>query len=259
MTEAIQSVLAQTYADYEVIVVDDGSTDNTRDAVTGVSDRVIYVHQENHGPSSARNHGIRLARGKYIAFLDSDDLVLPTKLEKQVACMEKNPGVFLSHTSYLRMNADGKYIEPVRSGTFSGRVYPKIIARCPIATPTVMVRRQSLGQNLRFEENIFPGEDIILWTRLARESPVLGIDEPLTKIRIHRGSTAFGLRSQVIGVRNIIKYTVGRNPVLMARIFPMLSLRALLWCWHIIRRILARGLHLQKRNGTGFEVLDDNI
>jgi hypothetical protein len=248
LKEAIESVLAQTYTDYEVIVVDDGSTDNTRDSVAGVSDRLIYVHQENHGVSSARNHGIRLARGKYIAFLDSDDLFLPTKLEKQVAYMEKNPGVVLSHTSYLRVNADGKHIEPVRSGTFSGHVYPKIIRRCPIATPTVMVHREALGENMRFLETISIGEDVILWIQLARRSAILGIDEPLTKIRIHRGSTAFDLQSQVIGVRNIIKYIVGRNPVLMARIFPMLSLRALLWCWrHMAHPVLTRGCQLIQR------------
>lgn len=210
--EAIQSVLDQTYTDYEVIVVDDGSTDNTRDAVVGVSDKLIYVYQENHGPSSARNHGIRLARGKYIAFLDSDDLFLPAKLEKQVAYMEKNPEVLLSHTSYERVNADGRYIESVRSGTFSGHVYPEIIRGCPIAMPTVMVRRQSTGQDLRFEENVFPGEDIILWTRLARESSVLGIDEPLARVRIHESNVALNPEAQIVGLINIIEYTVRRQP-----------------------------------------------
>ena len=210
--EAIQSVLVQTYTDYEIIVVDDGSTDNTCDVVAGLSDKVRYLHQQNAGPSSARNRGIHLARGKYIAFLDSDDLFLPAKLEKQVACMERNPEVILSHTSYQRVNADGRYIESVRSGTFSGHVYPKIIRRCPITTPTVMIRRQSTGQDLRFEENVFPGEDIILWTRLARESPVLGIDEPLTRVRIHESNVAFNRQAQIVGLMNIIEYTIRRQP-----------------------------------------------
>ncbi len=214
LKEAIESVLAQTYTDYEVIVVDDGSTDNTRDSVAGVSDRLIYVHQENHGVSSARNHGIRLARGKYIAFLDSDDLFLPTKLEKQVAYMEKNPEVILSHTSYERMDVDGKYIEPVRSGTFSGQVYPGIIRRCPIATPTVMVHREALGENMRFLETISIGEDVILWIQLARRSAILGIDEPLTRVRIHESNVAFNPQAQIVGLMNIIEYTVRRQPAL---------------------------------------------
>lgn len=209
--EAIQSVLAQTYTDYEIIVVDDGSTDNTHEIITGLSDKIIYVYQENHGASSARNHGIRLARGTYIAFLDSDDLFLPAKLEKQVACMEKNPGVILSHTSYQRVNADGEYIGSVRSGTFSGQVYPKIIKRCPIATPTVMVRRQDPGQDFKFEEDVFPGEDVILWIQIARKSTILGIDEPLSRIRIHGISAALDPDSQIAGVTNIIEYTVKRD------------------------------------------------
>jgi len=71
--EAIQSVLEQTYTDYEIIVVDDGSTDNTRETVTALSDKIIYIYQQNQGRSYARNHGISLAKGDYIAFLDSDD------------------------------------------------------------------------------------------------------------------------------------------------------------------------------------------
>jgi glycosyltransferase involved in cell wall biosynthesis len=87
--EAIDSILAQTYADYEIIVVDDGSTDGTRQALQRWIDdgTICYYYQENRGESAARNHGIRKARGQYIAFLDSDDLFLPTKFEKQVACL----------------------------------------------------------------------------------------------------------------------------------------------------------------------------
>ena len=211
--EAIQSVLEQTLSDYEIIVVDDGSTDNTREVVRSFSDkRIRYVYQENRGRSSARNHAIGLAQGEYVAFLDSDDLFMPTKLEKQVACMEKNPNVLLSHTSYIRVNAGGEYIEEVESGTFSGKVYPEIIRGCPIATPTVMVQRNALGANMRFEESIRIGEDTILWTQLARKSIILGIDEPLAKVRIHGDNAAFDPRQQIIGLMNIIEYTIRRNP-----------------------------------------------
>jgi glycosyltransferase involved in cell wall biosynthesis len=211
--EAIQSVLEQTLSDYEIIVVDDGSTDNTREVVSSFSDkRIRYVYQENHGRSSARNHAISIAQGRYIAFLDSDDLFLPTKLEKQVTYMEKNPGVLLSHTSYLRVNAQGEYIEKVKSGTFSGRVYPEIVRGCPIATPTVMIQRRALGGNLRFEENILIGEDVILWTQLARKSIILGIDEPLAKVRIRGNNAALDPRQQIIGLMNMIEYTIRWSP-----------------------------------------------
>lgn len=225
LKEAIQSVLEQTYADYEVIVVDDGSIDNTCEVVNTFTDeRIRYVFQENRGRSAARNHGINLAQGKYIAFLDSDDLFLPTKLEKQVSCMEKNPGVLLSHTSYLRVNVRGEFIAEVKSGTFSGKVYPNILRRCPTATPTVMIRKEALGENLRFEETIHIGEDVILWTQLAKKSKFIGITEPLTKVRIHGGNAAFDPKMQIVGLTNIIEYAIKRDPDLSFIVRPKLLL-----------------------------------
>jgi glycosyltransferase involved in cell wall biosynthesis len=209
--EAVQSVLEQTYTDYEIIVVDDGSTDNTKGVVTGLSERIVYVYQPNHGRSNARNHGMSMAKGKYIAFLDSDDLFLPTKLEKQVEGIEKRPDVLLSHTSYQWINTINKYTEEVKSGRFSGYVYPKIIQRCPIATPTVMLRREALGEKIKFEEAISNGEDVILWVRFAHKSPILGIDEALTQVRIHGNNAAIDSQSQISGVMNVLEYTVRRE------------------------------------------------
>jgi glycosyltransferase involved in cell wall biosynthesis len=213
LREAIQSVLDQTYSEHEIIVVDDGSTDNTREVVNKFSDkRVRYVFQENRGRSNARNHGISLAQGRYIAFLDSDDVFVPAKLEKQVSCMEKNPGVLLSHTSYLRIDANEEYIKEVTSGTFSGKVYPNIMRWCPIATPTVMILREALGESLRFEESIHIGEDIILWAQLAKKSPFIGITEPLTKVRMHRNNAAFDPHAQITGLTNIVEFAIRLDP-----------------------------------------------
>ncbi|MFC1848223.1 glycosyltransferase family 2 protein [Chloroflexota bacterium] len=211
LAEAVQSVLAQTYTDFEIIIVDDGSTEPIASHL-GIDDqRICYIRQENRGPAAARNRGIDFARGYYIAFLDSDDLFLPTKLEKQVACMEKNPDILLSHTSYQRINAGGEYIEEIRSGAFSGRVYPQIISCCPIATPTVMIRRQGSTKTIRFEESIRIGEDVILWTQIARKSTILGIDEPLTKVRIHANSAAINPQAQITGLMNIMNYSIKEN------------------------------------------------
>jgi len=188
---AVGSVLAQTFPDFEVIVVDDGSEELPR-FLDGAGDpRIRYVRQEHRGASAARNHGIRLARGKYVAFLDADDLFLPEKLEVQVGRMEARPDVPLSHTSYRRMDAVGNDLEEIRSGTFGGWVYPGIVTRCPIATPTVMVRRETLAQQgFAFEESVRIGEDVILWIDVARRHEILGIDRTLTKVRVH-GRNAF--------------------------------------------------------------------
>src|SRR3990172_2985097 len=96
--EAVRSVLEQTYSHHEVIVVDDGSTDNSEDVLRLFGERIQYIHQENRGPSAARNGGIRLAKGDYICFLDADDLWLPGELEVQVSFMgcHKDVGLVLS-------------------------------------------------------------------------------------------------------------------------------------------------------------------
>jgi glycosyltransferase involved in cell wall biosynthesis len=208
LTEAVQSVLDQTYTDSEIILVDDGSTEDITSHIDIGDERIRYVRQENKGPAAARNHGIDLARGCYVAFLDSDDLFLPTKLEKQVTCMEEHPDILLSHTSYQRISAEGEYIEEMKSGTLSGRVYPEIILHCPITTPTVMIRREGFSKEMRFEESIQLGEDTILWMRFAKKSEIMGLDEPLTKVRMHGNNATLDLEAQIIGRMNVINHAI---------------------------------------------------
>ena len=241
LQESIQSVLAQTYTDFEVILVDDGSTESLSSLVSVSDERVRYVRQENKGPAAARNHGIRLALGQYLAFLDSDDVFLPTKLEKQVAAMELHPDVLLSHTSYQRMTADGTPVRLVRSGTLTGRVYPQIIRRCTIATPTVMVRSEALGERRRFEESLRVGEDVIMWTGLAKEAAILGIDEPLAKVRIHGNNASLSPQAQITGLRAIISHTIRNNPDLSLcfRLQVLSGMYAALLYWHLRKPLCA--------------------
>jgi glycosyltransferase involved in cell wall biosynthesis len=212
LREAIQSVLDQTYSDFEIIVVDDGSTEPINSNLQIKDERIRHIRQENAGPAAARNRGIDLAQGYYIAFLDSDDLFLRTKLQKQVDCMEKHPDVLLSHTSYQRMNIKAQYVAEIRSGTFSGRVYPRIVLDCPIATPTVMIRGKGLGKELRFDENMRAGEDIVFWTKIAKKSLIIGIDEPLSIVRIHGDNIVLDPRAKIIGYTDIIEQTIRRDP-----------------------------------------------
>jgi glycosyltransferase involved in cell wall biosynthesis len=199
------SVLTQTFNDFELILVDDGS-DSALDELKQVSDpRILYLSQENKGPAAARNAGIRYAKGKYIAFLDSDDLFLPHKLQIQFDYMEKNPDIALSHTSYIRIGTGGAAIERINSGNFSGKVYPDIILCCPIATPTVMVRKD-IVEGLQFEESVRLGEDVILWINIAKKYEIRGIDEALTNVRIHGSNAIHNLEKQVIGSKLILKY-----------------------------------------------------
>src|SRR5438477_8352790 len=107
LVQAIQSVLAQTYQDFEIIVVDDASTDNTNGVLQSFADRICYVRQDRGGPSAARNRGILQARGELIAFLDADDLWRPTKLARQVDYLKCHPQACLVYTDFTRGSRPG--------------------------------------------------------------------------------------------------------------------------------------------------------
>ncbi|NDJ62769.1 MAG: glycosyltransferase, partial [Chloroflexi bacterium] len=186
--EAVESVLAQTYQDFEIIVVDDGSTDDTAEVLAAYSDRIRYIRQDNSGVSAARNHGMRLARGSYIAFLDSDDLFLPNKLAVQVSYFEDHPNVAMTYTAYISVDEN---LQPLN--THPAREYPgghkEMLIACTIATPTVMFRRSILDALEPFDEHMHLAEDIDLWVRIATRYAFATIQEPLTYVRIHSGGT----------------------------------------------------------------------
>ncbi len=213
LRDALASVLAQTLDDFEVIVVDDGSDERPGFLDEQADPRIRYVRQEHRGASAARNHGIRLARGQYVAFLDADDAFLPEKLSFQVGAMETRPDLPLSHTSYRRMDAMGNDLEEIRSGAFSGKVYPGIVMQCPIATPTVMVRREALErEELAFEESVTIGEDVIMWTDVARQHEIMGIDRTLTKVRVHGRNAFADPDAQYRGGVEILRHAFRTDP-----------------------------------------------
>ena len=144
---AIKSVLKQTYSDFELIVVDDGSTDDTGLRVRQLNDsRLKYIWQPNHGRSHARNRAILEAKGSFIAFLDSDDLYLPEKLALQVDYFNQHPEVSMIYTSAYCINEAGNRLPETYEATVSGHIYQDIAFFRPvtITLPTVMVRRKVL-------------------------------------------------------------------------------------------------------------------
>jgi glycosyltransferase involved in cell wall biosynthesis len=198
LVEAVQSVLNQSFSDFELILVDDGSDQVLPVEFIESDRRIRYIRQKNQGPAAARNAGIDATSSEYIAFLDSDDVFFPNKLERQLDLMDRNPTITLSHTSYFQMGANGDSGELVPSGIFSGIVYPDLIKSCPIATPTVVLRRSAIGNNLRFNEKIRIGEDILFWIDLTLSNHmILGINEPLTKVRLHGHNAAYDPQSQI--------------------------------------------------------------
>lgn len=187
--ETIDSVLSQTYKDYEIIVVDDGSTDNTKEILQPHMGKIRYMYKENGGPASARNVGIKNAQGEYIAFLDSDDLWLPEKLEKQVRYFEEYPEVGLVFTDCIRFNEKGsEERHNLKKGLISDDMFVNIWWENLIPNLTVMVRKSCFEKVGVFDESkqIVSVEDREMWLRIAREYRVGYLEEALAKYRIRQ-------------------------------------------------------------------------
>jgi glycosyltransferase involved in cell wall biosynthesis len=165
---AVASALNQTYRDFELIVVDDGSTDGTREALEPVSDRLRYLWQENRGPSAARNAGIKVARGSIFAFLDSDDLWLPDHLESAVAALGEQPSAVLATTCPGRPPFGPQRTEPSRLVDPLPRLFTDHFVSW---IPCVVVRREALVAIGGFDEQVRAGEHHDAYLRLALLGP----------------------------------------------------------------------------------------
>ena len=207
LKRAAESVLNQTFTNLECIIVDDASTDNTKDIVTEFDDdRIIYLkHEENKHVSAARNTGINRAQGKYVAFLDDDDMWLPTKLERQVQLLES-----LDETVgfvYCWMNYyDGDTLVQERLPTLRGDIFEKALASQPIGNAsTLLVRKKCIEDIGGFDTNLLRGNDGDFIRRLCHSYKVDYIPEVLVKYFVNHGkkritrSNEEGIRRNIIG------------------------------------------------------------
>ncbi len=168
---SLDSVLAQEYSPMEVIVVDDGSTDNTRELMAGYRDRVRVLTQPNKGVSAARNLGIREAKGQFIALLDSDDAWTPEKLCVQVDFMTANPGVLICQTDEIWIR-NGRRVNPkVKHKKPSGMIFEPSLKLCLVSPSAVMMRRELFEIKGLFNEDFPVCEDYDLWLRVTRGYP----------------------------------------------------------------------------------------
>ena len=188
---AIQSVIDQTYPYWELIVVDDGSEDNTSEIATSFRHPGIKVlQQENQGQSGARNTGIESARGKYIAFLDADDLWEKQKLEKQIRCFQDSKDKLgFVHTGYREFDGKRDYfpkpLRYVRKSKLRGMVFQDLVIHNFIGVLTVMIPKCILDEVGVFDRNLINSPDWDLWLRITRKYPIEYIDQPLARYRLN--------------------------------------------------------------------------
>lgn len=179
LKEAIDSVLAQDYKDFELIVVDDGSTDNTSQILDSYDQDLIVLRQSNKGVSAARNRGIAAACGRLIAFLDSDDLWLPRKLSSQVDFFNSNPAAVINQTEEIWIR-NGVRVNPKnRHHKFSGMIFERSLGLCLVSPSAVMIKKNLFSKVGGFDESLPACEDYDLWLRISCQYPVHLIDTPL--------------------------------------------------------------------------------
>jgi glycosyltransferase involved in cell wall biosynthesis len=201
LAEAIESVLEQDFADYELIVVDDGSTDETNAILKACGDQIRILRQKNNGVSAARNAGVRAAAGKLIAFLDSDDLWLPSKLSQQVAFFDRHPKAVACQTEETWIR-NGRRVNPKkRHRKPSGMIFEPSLELCLVSPSAVMIRRLLFDQVGLFDESLPACEDYDLWLRISCRYPIHLLSTPLI---VKRG----GHSDQLSGQPGLDRYRI---------------------------------------------------
>lgn len=201
LKEAIDSVLSQDCDGFELIVVDDGSIDNTQEILSSYRDKIKVIRQENKGVSAARNKGIVSSSRTYIAFLDSDDLWLPGKLETQLEFFRNNPDALICQTEEIWVR-NGRRVNPgKRHKKVSGFFFEKSLELCMVSPSAVMMKRDLFNTSDLFDETLPACEDYDMWLRINCRYPIHLIDIPLI---VKRG----GHKDQLSLMHSLDKYKI---------------------------------------------------
>lgn len=237
LPETLDSVLKQTFADFEVLIINDGSSDRIVSWASEITDsRVKLISQENQGLSAARNTGIVHAQGEYVAFLDADDLWEPTKLEKQVHCLDSKPEVGLVYTWTLLVDQQGKSTGTVTASHTEGKVWEKLLLGDVIGSgSSAMIRRICFETVGLFDTELSSIEDCDMWVRIAARYPLAVIKEVLVYYRQHFTNMSKDYNKMMQNSRLKIEKKFQNVPFELLYLRPRAYGHAFLWlAWKIM-------------------------
>jgi Glycosyl transferase family 2 len=233
IASTVQSVLEQTYNNFEILIIDDASADQSIKICQRFTDsRIRIIRQENRGLAGARNTGIRHAQGKYLAFLDGDDIWLPDKLEKHIAHLEKTPEVGVSFSRSAFIDEAGKPLGTYQMPKLTGITTPHLLCVNPVGNGSAAVVRKEVFEAIKFTDNLHgtvedfyfdehfrQSEDIECWIRISIQTnwQIEGITEALTLYRVNSGGLSANLLKQLDSWEKIMQKTQSYAPEIVTQ------------------------------------------
>jgi glycosyltransferase involved in cell wall biosynthesis len=191
LEEAIESILNQTYKEFEFIIINDGSTDGSMKILNkyaNYDNRIVLIHQENIGLTKSLNKGIALSQGKYIARMDSDDISLSTRFENQIEFLEEYPNYALLGTNIIKIDSIGNELEVNKSKYSHEDIIKTFKNRNCFAHGSIMVNKSLVQDDFIYDETFLYSQDYRLWAKIAKKHKVKNLKKPLYKLRLHEGS-----------------------------------------------------------------------
>jgi glycosyltransferase involved in cell wall biosynthesis len=212
--ETIESVLNQTFTDFELIIIDDGCHDNTLEVIENIRDtRKKVFSYPNAGVSASRNRGLEQASGEFISFLDADDLWTPDKLEAQLKALQDNPKAAVAYSWTDWIDESGQFLRPGGHITINGDAYAKLLLRDFVESGSnPLIRRQALAEVGGFEKSVTPAEDWDMWLRLAARYEFVAVPSPQILYRVSPNSASFDVWKMEAGSLQTIERAFAQAP-----------------------------------------------
>jgi glycosyltransferase involved in cell wall biosynthesis len=207
LKETIESVFAQTYKDYEVVIVDDGSTDGTAEMLNNIDLPIRCYWQENSGDAAARNKLIKLAQGEFITFIDSDDLLMHDAVERMMNVMEAEGGEVIVYGPYLRIDQNGNVFGKFKTKLYSGHITKYLFQNIFVYSCGSMFQKKVLETANGFDTSLPVCSDYDLWLRLSLKHRFIALPEPTFKRRRHTGNlSALSIENRILELKVLERF-----------------------------------------------------